>query len=99
MAGFDGFFITIPDPGTNNSTRSRQTDFVRDNQIDGITPLENPDVGVILRLADEGGFDFFAGSIRSVQDTSMAMTAFTGQVIAFFTVGLNLRIKQDALID
>ena len=93
MAGFYGFFITIPDPGTDNPTRSRQTDFIGDNQVDSITALENPDVGMILCLADEGGFDFFAGSIRSVQDASMAVTAFTGQVIALFTVRLNLRIK------
>jgi hypothetical protein len=42
---------------------------------------------MILCLADEGGFDFFAGSIRSVQDTSMAVTAFTGQVIASSPLG------------
>ena len=93
MAGFYGFFITVPDPGSDNPTRSRQTDFIGDNQIDGITALKNPYVWVILCLADEGGFDFFTGGIRRVQNASMAMTAFTGQVIALFTVGLNLRIK------
>ena len=93
MAGFDRFFITIPDPGPNNPTRSRQADFIRDNQVDGITALQNLDVGMILRLADKGGFDFFTGGIRSMQDAPMAMTAFTGQVITLFTVGLNLRIK------
>lgn len=93
MAGFDGFFITIPDPCADNPTRSRQTDFIGDNQVDGVATLKNPDIGVILCTADEGGFDFFAGSIRSVQDASMAVTAFTGQVIALFAVRLNLCIE------
>lgn len=45
------------------------------------------------RLADQRGLHFFSGGIRCVQDAAVAMAAFARQVIALFTVGLNLRIE------
>lgn len=99
MAGFDGFFITIPDPCANYPARARQADFIGDDQVHGVATFQHLNVGMILRLADQRGFNLFAGGISRMQDASMAMAAFAGQVITLFTIGLNLRIKQNALIN
>ena len=50
-------------------------------------------------FADQCGFNRFSCCISSVQNTAMAVPAFTGQMIALFTIRLNLSIKQHALVD
>ena len=98
-AGLNLFFIPVPDPGANHTPCPRQADFIGNDQIDGVTPLQNTNIGVRKRLANQRRFHRFTGGIGSVEDTAMAMAAFTGQVVALFAVGLGLSIKQHTLVD
>lgn len=52
-----------------------------------------------MRPTDQRGFDFLSGSVGGMKDTAMAMAAFTREMIALLAVWLDMRIKQDALID
>ena len=92
-AGFHLLFISVPDPGAHHATRAGQANLVRDNQVNGIASLENPNIRMVQRFTDQRGFHFFSGGIRCVQDAAVAMAAFASQVVALFTVGLNLSIE------
>ncbi|CPR60969.1 Uncharacterised protein [Salmonella enterica subsp. enterica serovar Bovismorbificans] len=52
-----------------------------------------------MRPTDQRGFDFLSGSVGGMKDTAMTMAAFTREMIALLAVWLDMRIKQDALID
>ncbi len=51
------------------------------------------------RLADQRGFHFPAGGVGAVQNTAMAVAAFSRQVVTHFTAGLRIGIKRHAMID
>ena len=93
LAGFHLLFIAVPHPGAHHATRARQANLVGDNQINGIASFKHPNIRMAQRLADQRGLHFFSGGIRCVQDAAVAMTAFARQMVALFTVGLNLRIE------
>ena len=98
-AGLNRFFITVPDPGSHNAPRSRQADFIGENQINGVAALQHPDIRVGQRLAHQGGLYGFPGRIGGVEDTAVTVPPFARQVIARFAVCLYLSIEQNALID
>ncbi|SAE83637.1 Uncharacterised protein [Enterobacter cloacae] len=99
LTGFHLFSIPVPDPCAYHATRAGQANLVGDNQVNGITSLKNPNIRMAQRFTDQRGFHFFASRIRCVEDAAVAVAAFASQVVALFTVGLNLRIKQYALVD
>ena len=99
LAGFHLLFIPIPHPCADNTARAGQANLIGNNQVDGVAALQHPNIRMAEGFADQRGFNRFSGCISSVQNTAVAVPAFTGQVIALFTIRLNMRIKQHALID
>ncbi|MNZ75803.1 hypothetical protein D3C78_942900 [compost metagenome] len=93
LAGFNCLFVAIPDPRTDNTPRTWQANFIGDNQIHRITAFQDLNIGVIARLTHQCSFDGFASGISGMKNTTMAMTAFSGEMVAFFTVRLDVSIK------
>ena len=93
LTGFNLLFITVPDPCTHHATRTRQANLVGNNQVNGITALKNPNIRMVKRFTHQRGLHLFTGGIRCVQDAAVAMAAFAREVVALFTVRLNLGIK------
>ena len=98
-AGFYLFLITIPDPRADDPPGTRQTNLIGDNQVNRVATLQNGDIRMRQRFANQRRLNLFTGGIGGMQDPPMTMAAFAGQVVALFTVGLDLGIKQYPLID
>ena len=99
LAGFHLLFIPVPHPCADNAARAGQANLVGNNQVDGVAALQHLNIGMAEGFADQRSFNRLSGRISSVQNTAVAVPALTGQVITLFTIGLNVCIKQHALVD
>ncbi|CSP53198.1 Uncharacterised protein [Shigella sonnei] len=99
MAGFHRFFISVPYPRAYNPSRARQANFVRDNQINCVAALQHTNIRMVLRLAHQRGLYFSTGGVGGMKNTTVTMSTFTGQMVAFFAIRLNVGIKQNPLVN
>ena len=99
VAGFHRFFITVPYPRANNPSRARQANFVRNNQINRVAALQHANIRMVQRLAHQRGFYFSTGGVGGMKNTTVTMSTFTGQMVTFFAIRLNVGIKQHPLVD
>ena len=98
-AGFHALFIAVPDPRSDHPARAWQANLIRYDQVDGIAALKDADIGVGEGFIDQRRLHRFAGSVGGVENAPMAVAPFAREMIALFAIGLDLSVKQYALID
>ena len=74
----------IQDIGANATARVFL--FVGSDQIDSQAVFNKADIGAAFYLSHQGSFDFLSSGICSMNDASMRMTAFTGEMIARISI-------------